>query len=115
MSEILAKLGRSIHPSRAISRIALATSLLLGLAVFVRSQEPGGSGRDNPVRPVVVWPPGPLEVIAAFERPIDAAAAKAMVGRTILRHAPAKDGPGRKSRLEPTGRIPADRGCPARR
>ncbi len=110
MSEILAMPGRSIHPSRAVSRLALATILILGLAVFARSQGPGGSGRDTPARPLVVWPPGPLEVIATFERPVDPSAAKAMVGRTIPYHDPATGGSRPAGSLRIVGARLADEG-----
>ncbi len=34
-------------------------------------------------RPVVVWPSGPLEVVAAFDRPVAADVARRMVGKSI--------------------------------
>ncbi len=35
------------------------------------------------VSPVAVWPAGPIDVVAAFDRAVDPAAAAALVGRTI--------------------------------
>jgi len=39
--------------------------------------------RGPTIHPVVVWPSGPLEVIAAFDKPIDPALARSIIGRTI--------------------------------
>jgi putative heme-binding domain-containing protein len=106
MSEILARLVCFIHPSPARLRLSLATALLVGLGVSARSQEPTGGGRDAPDRPIAVWPPGPLEVIAAFERPFDPAAARSMVGRTIPYHDSAIDGQGQTSgEIRPAGSL----------
>lgn len=41
-----------------------------------------GDGAGAP-RPVAVWPAGPLEVVAAFDRPVGADVARRMVGKTI--------------------------------
>ncbi len=67
----------------AVPRIGIVAVLLLGLAATARAQESGSAARDAAQRPVVVWPTGPLEVVAAFERPVAPAAARAMIGRTI--------------------------------
>ncbi|MHB1556786.1 MAG: hypothetical protein ACYC61_04805 [Isosphaeraceae bacterium] len=45
-----------------------------------RATDGGDAGAP---RPVAVWPAGPLEVVAAFDRPIEAAVARRMVGKTI--------------------------------
>ncbi|HZW31912.1 MAG TPA: c-type cytochrome [Isosphaeraceae bacterium] len=45
----------------------------------VRATAAGGAE----VRPVVVWAPGPLEVIASFDRPVDPALGRWFIGRTI--------------------------------
>jgi putative heme-binding domain-containing protein len=71
-------------------------AILVGMAASASAQEPGAGGRDSPPRPVAVWPPGPLEVIAAFDRPVDPAA-KAMIGRTIPYSDAPTDVPGPQS------------------
>src|SRR5262245_14531801 len=54
-----------------------------GLVASSSSRPAAGPPRDAVLRPVAVWPPGPLEVIAAFDKPIDAALAKTFIGRAI--------------------------------
>ena len=44
--------------------------------VPVRADEP-------PLRPIAVWPAGPLEVVAAFEQPVSRGSAEALVGKSI--------------------------------
>lgn len=58
-------------------------ALVLGLAAAARARGAAPANAEAPSRPVAVWPPGPLEVIAAFEQPVAPAAAQSMVGRTI--------------------------------
>ncbi|WP_165226992.1 c-type cytochrome [Aquisphaera insulae] len=48
--------------------------------------------REPAPRPLLAWPAGPMEVRVAFDRPVDAAAMKALVGRTIPFGVPAKAG-----------------------
>ncbi len=57
------------------------------------------------VHPVAVWPPGPLEVIAAFDRPIDPAAAKSLIGRTISYFETQSDVPGQAPPAKPLGAL----------
>ena len=58
--------------------------LLLMRASHTLGQEMTGfrSGGQE-IRPIVVWPSGPLDVTAAFNRPIDSASAKSLIGLRI--------------------------------
>ncbi len=47
------------------------------------AQEAATDGRGAQARPIAIWPPGTLEVIAAFDRPLDPASARAMIGQTV--------------------------------
>jgi putative heme-binding domain-containing protein len=63
----------------------LAMLLLIALAPPGWSQ---GTATTSPtvgldLHPVAVWPSGPLQVIAAFARPIEPSAARSLIGRTI--------------------------------
>jgi putative heme-binding domain-containing protein len=60
---------------------------------------------DGPAHPIAVWPPGPLEVIAAFDRPLDPAAAEAMIGRTISYQDAGGGGPDQGAAARPAGRL----------
>jgi putative heme-binding domain-containing protein len=57
------------------------------------------------VQPVAVWPTGPLQVIAAFDRPIDPSAAKSLIGRTISYFETRPDVPGQASPAKPLGAL----------
>src|SRR5262249_13983570 len=67
------------------------------------AQGPAPPRREGPVRPIVAWPPGPLEVIVAVDQPLDPAAATAMVGRTIASESPRGDRPHGPGASGPTG------------
>ena len=68
---------------RGLVDISLALLLLSASHSAGFAQGTSATARGPVVRPVAVWPPGPLEVIAAFDGPIDPALAKSYVGRTI--------------------------------
>jgi putative heme-binding domain-containing protein len=94
-----------VGPRRpATPRLVLAVALFVANGMAGFAQQTSTDGRDAPIRPVAVWPTGPLEVIAAFDRPLDPAAAKAMIGRTI----PYQDIPGEGADQPPPSR-PAGR------
>jgi putative heme-binding domain-containing protein len=97
MSDFLAGPDHPPHPPRAATHLGLATALIVGMTTTGFSQERGAASRDAPVRPVAVWPAGPLAVIAAFDRPIEPDVAKAMIGRMIRYGDPRTGGPGPKS------------------
>jgi putative heme-binding domain-containing protein len=64
------------------------------------------AGSQEPeVRPVAVWPPGPLEVIAAFDRPIDPMLAKSFIGRTIPYIEGPADAAGPAAPAKPSGAL----------
>lgn len=69
------------------------------------SQESAPAGRGAADRPIAVWPPGPLEVVASFERPISEAAASALVGRTIVYDDIDPSRPGSPLASEPAGHL----------
>ena len=73
-----------------------STGLAQGTVPAVRDSLPG---------PVAAWPPGPLEVIAAFERPLSPTSAKAMIGRTIPYEDPRGNAPGAPASSGPAGRL----------
>jgi putative heme-binding domain-containing protein len=56
-------------------------------------------------RPAVVWPSGPLEVVAAFDRPIESAQAAAFVGRTIPYFAPSENTGTAGTLATPSGQL----------
>jgi putative heme-binding domain-containing protein len=74
-----------------------------GVAGF--AQHAATDGRGVPRRPIVVWPPGPLEVIAAFDRPLDPAVANAMVGQAISYQDTGGGGPDQPPLSRPAGRL----------
>jgi putative heme-binding domain-containing protein len=78
-------LGRLDHPRarRAATCLVMAIAVLVAMSTVGSAQESKDASLDALAHPVAVWPPGPLEVIAAFDRPIDPAQAKAMIGQTI--------------------------------
>jgi thiosulfate/3-mercaptopyruvate sulfurtransferase len=73
------KLCRHFAPA---TRWAIVMALVsCGLSSAGNAQNQASSRRA--ADPVVVWPSGPLEVIAAFAAPIDPSIAQSLVGRTI--------------------------------
>jgi putative heme-binding domain-containing protein len=80
-------------------------ALVVGAARTGPAQEKPTRIPDAPIRPVAVWPPGPLEVIAAFDRPIDPEAAKVMIGQTIPYHDIREKGSGPPPSSRPAGRL----------
>jgi len=105
MSESLATSDGSAPPRRTCARRGPAIALLVACAASASARQAASDGRDAPARPVAVWPAGPLEVIAAFDRPVDPAAAKAMIGRTIPYHDIRRDGPGQPPPARPDGTL----------
>jgi putative heme-binding domain-containing protein len=77
--------------------IALGT---LALANEAPGSQPAGNATASADRPAAIWPSGPLDVVAAFERPIEPARAQALVGQSIRYDEPADPakGPGRQDR-----------------
>ncbi len=68
---------------------------------FVRAgAQPATSPNGPAPQPAAIWPSGPLNVVAAFEKPIEPARAQAIVGQTIPYFAPAdsEKGAGRQDR-----------------
>jgi putative heme-binding domain-containing protein len=66
---------------------------------------------EQALAPAAVWPAGPLDVVAAFERPVDPKRAQALVGQSIPYFVPAEsiDGTGRQERRVGALRIMAVR------
>src|SRR5262245_17917229 len=105
--------GRNRGGARSLLPRSGLTAACVGLAialVFIghptcSAQELATARPDSPARPIAIWPPGPLEVIAAFDRPLDPAAAKAMIGRTIQYQDTGGGGPDQPSPSHPAGRL----------
>ena len=85
--------------------LGLALALICGGVTKGLAQVTAPANHDAPARPVAVWPPGPLEVIAAFERPISPAAARSMIGRTIAYEDIRRDRPDPPAASGPAGRL----------
>jgi putative heme-binding domain-containing protein len=83
----------------------MTLALLIGAAADGLAQETATAGQNASPRPVAVWPPGPLEVIAAFDSPVDPAAAKAMIGRTIPYDDTDGNRPGAPPPFKPAGQL----------
>ncbi len=82
----------------ACTLVAALTTFTLA---FVRAgAQPATSSKGPIPHPAAVWPSGPLNVVAAFEQPIEPARAQAIVGQTIPYSAPADSerGAGRQDR-----------------
>jgi putative heme-binding domain-containing protein len=105
MSHTFAFSDTSSIPRWMATRLGLAMALVIGAVMTSRAQGTATAVGDARVRPVAIWPPGPLEVIAAFDRPVDPAAAKAMIGRTILYHDIREDDPGPPPTSKPAGTL----------
>jgi putative heme-binding domain-containing protein len=56
-------------------------------------------------RPIVVWPSGPLDVIAAFDGAVDPVAATALVGKSIPYYEPSGPGADRLAPSSPSGSL----------
>ncbi len=80
--------------------LLLSASIPAGLA-----QGTSATARGSAVRPVAVWAPGPLDVIAAFDRPVDAGLAKSYIGRTISYIETRSDASGHPPRATPSGAL----------
>ncbi len=80
-------------------------TLVLGGATAAFTQGTNAASRDVMPQPIAVWPTGPLEVTAAFDRPIDSAAARAMIGRSIPYHDIRAEGPGQPPPSRPAGSL----------
>jgi putative heme-binding domain-containing protein len=70
--------------------LAARTEWVLVVVLVALTRSIGGAGEQpvtNPARSsnlhAAVWPSGPLDVVAAFEKPIDPARAKELVGQSI--------------------------------
>ncbi len=62
----------------------LITAFILWATVNAAFAAQPNAGSSAPPRPVAVWPSGPLDVVAAFDKEIDPSIAKGLVGRTIV-------------------------------
>ncbi len=105
MSRTLTMPRDSTPTQWAVARLGLALILFLAHQRAGLAQPAAPDGRNAPARPIAVWPPGPLEVIAAFDRPLDPAAAKAMIGRTVPYQDAGRDGPDQPAPSRPAGRL----------
>src|SRR5205823_5233276 len=85
-----ARLDRSavVLPGRAGAR--RASMRLLGWFLVLGAGSPSGLAQESAaaargleIRPIAVWPTGPLEVIATFDRPIDPSLGTWFIGRLI--------------------------------
>ncbi len=105
-------MSESCHPSRSRTgrSVGPSTGFLLTALLLVAGATPGssqgtpGSSRVE-LHPVAVWPAGPLQVIAAFDRPIDPMAVKSLVGRTIPYFDTQSSLPGQVPPAEPSGAL----------
>jgi putative heme-binding domain-containing protein len=97
--------GTSSRPRRVVTRLGLAAALVIGGVQASLAQGTATAVPGAPARPVAIWPPGPLEVVAAFDRPLESAAAKAMIGRTIPYHDIREDAPGQPPPSRPAGTL----------
>src|SRR5262249_21739828 len=81
--------------------------LLIAGPPLASAQETATDPGTRGVRPVAVWPLGPLEVLATFDRPVDPALARWYLGRTIpYFEAPAVvPGPGQAPAAKPSGAL----------
>ncbi len=83
---------------------ALTLLFSVDVATPCRAQSKGADVRP---RPVAVWPSGPLDVVATFDRPVDPGW---MMGRMILYAAPKDRGPESAGQLRIVGVRPRDDG-----
>jgi putative heme-binding domain-containing protein len=106
MSRTLAKRDQVFPPKRVIMGLGLALALIAGgMTTTGLAQGTAAGHRDAASRPVAVWPPGPLEVIAAFDRPVDPAMARAVIGQTIPYSNVPEDGTRQTPPSKPAGRL----------
>jgi putative heme-binding domain-containing protein len=85
-----------------------AWALIMVLAASgVAVSHPGASRTSSAKRPPAIWPSGPLDVVVAFEEPIDPAHAQNLVGQSIPYYEPAEGekGAGRRDRQAGALRI----------
>ena len=85
-----------------------AWALIVVLGAFgAAGSQPAASTTPPANRPAAIWPSGPLDVVAAFEKPIEAARAQALVGQSIPYFEPAEAGkdPARRDRQAGALRI----------
>ena len=73
------KLSCHFAPATRWPLVLALVSCAFSSAGHAQNQAP--SGRAS--HPVVVWPAGPLEVIATFDTPLNPSLARSLVGRTI--------------------------------
>src|SRR5262245_12064763 len=105
MSKALA-IPYPLLPPRPVSRcLGLTLVLVVGGVTTTLGQGTAPAHREPAPRPVAVWPPGPLEVIAAFEKPVDPAVATSMIGRTIAYEDIRGDRPEPPAAPGPAGRL----------
>jgi len=83
----------------------LTLVLVVGGVTTGLGQGAAPANLEPPARPVAVWPPGPLEVIAAFEKPVDPAVANSMFGQTIRYDDIRADRPDPTAVSGPAGRL----------
>jgi putative heme-binding domain-containing protein len=100
----------SLMHYRASSQFAwiclLSAVVLMMASVRTSFGQQSVAVRGKESRPIAVWPSGPLEVIAAFDRPIDRALAQSLVGKNIPFFESMTSHPGRPLSPKPIGTIP---------
>jgi putative heme-binding domain-containing protein len=85
----------------ARSLVAIVVASALARPVLAQSRQ----SPPEAVRPVAVWPSGPLEVIAAFDKALEPAAAATFVGKGIGYFEPAETPGGRNPTPRPLGAL----------
>jgi putative heme-binding domain-containing protein len=88
---------------RVTARILVAIVVASALARPVLAQSTPSPA--DAMRPVAVWPSGPLEIIAAFDKALEPAAAAAFVGKSIAYSEPAEPPGGRNPSPRPLGAL----------
>src|SRR5262245_49153808 len=105
MSKALAIPDPLFPPRQVARRVGLTLILVVGGVTTGLGQGAAPADLEPPARPVAVWPPGPLEVIAAFEKPVDPAVANSMFGQTIRYDDIRADRPDPTAVSGPAGRL----------
>src|SRR5271166_2811757 len=86
-------------------RIVAFTLIGLNLPFRGAQSEQAGGARQLADWPAVAWPSGPLEVITAFEKPIEPERARTLVGQKIAYHDLAGPGKNQAAAKTPAGSL----------